>query len=138
MLNRAEVIGHLGADPETRYLSNGDCVANINVATTEKWRDKASGENREQTEWHRVEFYGKLAEVVAQYLKKGSLVYVAGKITTRKWQDKEGIERYTTSIKASEMKMLGGRGDNSQGGARSEQSHAGGGTVADLTDDIPF
>lgn len=135
MLNRAEVIGHLGADPETRYLSSGDCVANINVATTEKWRDKASGENREQTEWHRIEFYGKLAEVVGQYLHKGSLVYVAGKITTRKWTDKEGVERYTTSIKASEMKMLGSKGDD---GARPAQSRSGGGSVADLEDDIPF
>lgn len=137
MLNRAEVIGHLGSDPETKYLQSGDCVANITVATTEKWKDKQSGEQREQTEWHRVEFYGRLAEVVGQYLKKGSLVYVAGKITTRKWQDKDGIDRYTTSIKASEMKMLGGgKGDNSQGNSQGARRQAA--SVDDLDDDIPF
>lgn len=140
MLNRAEVIGHLGADPETRYATSGDCICNINVATTEKWKDKATGENREKTEWHKVVFYGRLAEVVSQYLRKGSLVYVAGKIETRKWQDKEGIDRYTTQINASEMKMLGGRGDSSDGGNRGQQSRgqSRNNTVADLDDDIPF
>ena len=108
-VNKVILVGNLGADPETRYLPNGDAVANIRLATTESWKDKASGEKKEITEWHRVVFYRKLAEIVGQYLKKGSAVYVEGRIRTRKWQDKEGQERYTTEIEANEMQMLGGR-----------------------------
>ena len=92
------LIGHLGAAPETRLLPNGDAVANIRLATTESWKDKATGEKKEITEWHRVVFFRKLAEIVGQYLKKGSAVYVEGRIRTRKWQDKEGQERYTTAV----------------------------------------
>jgi len=108
-VNKVILVGNLGADPETRYMPNGDAVANIRLATTESWKDKASGEKKEITEWHRVVFYRKLAEIVGQYLKKGSAVYVEGRIRTRKWQDKEGQERYTTEIEANEMQMLGGR-----------------------------
>lgn len=108
-VNKVILVGNLGADPETRYMPNGDAVANIRLATTESWKDKATGEKREATEWHRVVFYRKLAEIVGQYLKKGSSVYVEGRIRTRKWQDKEGQERYTTEIEAREMQMLGGK-----------------------------
>lgn len=115
-VNKVILVGNLGADPETRYMPNGDAVANVRLATTESWKDKASGEKREITEWHRVVFYRKLAEIVGQYLKKGSAVYVEGRIRTRKWQDKEGQERYTTEIEASEMQMLGGRSGAGGGG----------------------
>lgn len=108
-VNKVILIGNLGADPETRYMANGEAVSNIRLATAESWKDKVSGEKKELTEWHRVVFYRKLAEIVAQYLKKGSSVYVEGRIRTRKWQDKEGQERYTTEIEATEMQMLGGR-----------------------------
>ena len=95
-LNKVILIGNLGADPETRYTTSGDAVCNIRLATTDSWRDKASGEQRESTEWHRVVFYRRLAEIAGQYLKKGSQVYIEGRIKTRKWQDKDGQERYTT------------------------------------------
>jgi single-strand DNA-binding protein len=119
-VNKVILVGNLGADPETRYMPNGDAVANIRLATSEQWTDKASGEKREATEWHRVVFYRKLAEIVGQYLKKGSSVYVEGRIRTRKWQDKEGQERYTTEIEANEMKMLGGRQNASSSGGEAE------------------
>jgi single-strand DNA-binding protein len=119
-VNKVILVGNLGADPETRYMPNGDAVANIRLATTESWKDKASGEKKEITEWHRVVFYRKLAEIVGQYLKKGSAVYVEGRIRTRKWQDKEGQERYTTEIEASEMQMLGGRSSASSSGGENE------------------
>ncbi len=108
-VNKVILIGNLGADPETRYLPSGDAVCNIRMATTDRFRDKASGEFKESTEWHRVVFFGKLAETAGQYLKKGRQVYVEGRIRTNKWQDKEGNERYTIEIIASEMKMLGSR-----------------------------
>ncbi|MDR0703080.1 MAG: single-stranded DNA-binding protein [Azoarcus sp.] len=118
-VNKVILIGNLGRDPETRYMPDGTAIANVNLATTETWKDKASGERRENTEWHRVVFFGRIAEIVAQYLKKGSQVYVEGRLQTRKWQDKDGNERYTTEIRADEMKMLGrregeasGRGDD--------------------------
>ena len=107
-VNKVILIGNLGADPEVRYMPNGDAVANIRLATTESWKDKNSGEKKEMTEWHRVVFYRKLAEIVDTYLKKGSAIYVEGRIRTRKWQDKEGQDRYTTEIEANEMQMLGG------------------------------
>lgn len=115
-VNKVILVGNLGADPETRYMPNGDAVTNIRLATTESWKDKASGEKKEITEWHRVVFYRKLAEIAAQYLKKGSSVYIEGRIRTRKWQDKEGQERYTTEIEATEMQMLGGRQGGGEGG----------------------
>ena len=115
-VNKVILVGNLGADPEVRYMSNGEAVANVRLATTESWKDKGSGEKREVTEWHRVVFYRKLAEIVGQYLKKGSAVYIEGRIRTRKWQDKEGQERYTTEIEATEMQMLGGRQSASSSG----------------------
>lgn len=109
-INKAILIGNLGKDPETKFMPDGKAVANITVATSESWKDK-SGEKQERTEWHRVSFFGKLAEIVGQYLKKGSQVYVEGRIQTRKWQDKDGNERYTTEIIGDEMKMLDKKGD---------------------------
>lgn len=109
MLNQHQIIGYLGRDPELRYAPNGDPVCNFSIATTEKWKDKVSGEAMEATEWHRISVFGRLAEVCGQYLKKGSLCYVSGKSKTRKWTDKDGIERYSTEVHAYEMKMLGGK-----------------------------
>ena len=144
-LNKAMIIGNLGRDPEVRYMPNGDAVCNITVATTENWKDKASGERREATEWHRVTFFGKLAEIAGQYLKKGSQVYLSGKIKTRKWQDKDGQDRYTTEIHADEMKMLGGRGESDGSPAPEKQperreapKQQSGGGFGDFDDDIPF
>jgi single-strand DNA-binding protein len=108
-VNKVILVGNLGKDPETRYAPSGDAICNITVATTDTWRDKTSGEKREATEWHRVAFFGKLAEIAGQYLRKGSQVYVEGSLRTRKWQDKDGQDRYTTEIRADEMKMLGSR-----------------------------
>lgn len=108
-VNKVILIGNLGRDPETRYAPSGDAICNITLATSETWKDKTTGEKREQTEWHRVVFFGRLAEIVAQYLRKGSPVYVEGRLQTRKWQDKDGHDRYTTEIRADEMKMLGSR-----------------------------
>lgn len=116
-VNKVILVGNLGADPEVRYMQNGDSVATIRMATTESWKDKSSGEKREITEWHRVVFYRRLAEIVEQYLVKGSSVYVEGRIRTRKWTDKEGVERYTTEIEASEMQMIGNRSSDNNSGA---------------------
>ena len=143
-------MGNLGRDPEVRYTANGSAVANVTVATSESWKDKQSGERQERTEWHRVVFFGRLAEIVEEYLKKGSQVYIEGSIRTQKWQDKEsGQDRYTTEIVARDMQMLGSRGgeasgasdDNYSGGARSAGGSSGGGATGgdpDLDDDIPF
>lgn len=120
-INKAIILGNLGNDPEVRYLPNGDAVANITVATSESWTDKQSGEKKEQTEWHKVTFYGRLAEVVGEYLRKGSKVYVEGKLQTRKWTDQQGVERYTTEIKASDMQMLDAQ---PQGGKQPSQQQA--------------
>jgi single-strand DNA-binding protein len=114
-VNKVILLGNLGKDPEVRYFPNGDAVCNVTVATSESWTDKASGEKKEKTEWHKVTFTKKLAEVVGQYLKKGSKVYVEGKLQTRKWTDKEGKDQYTTEIVAFDMQMLDGK---SQGEAR--------------------
>jgi single-strand DNA-binding protein len=108
-VNKVIIVGNLGRDPETRYMPNGDAVTNIAVATTESWKDKNTGEKKELTEWHRITFYRKLAEIAGQYLKKGSQVYVEGRLQTRKWTDKDGVERYTTEIIADTMQMLGSR-----------------------------
>jgi single-strand DNA-binding protein len=113
-VNKIILVGNLGADPESRNLPSGEAVCNLRLATTEKWKDKATGEAKELTEWHRVVLFRKLAEIASQYLKKGAAVYIEGRIRTRKWQDKEGQERYTTEIEASEMKMLGGRQETSE------------------------
>jgi single-strand DNA-binding protein len=154
-VNKVILVGNLGADPETRYMPNGDALANIRLATTESWKDKATGEKKELTEWHRVVFRNKLAEIVGQYLKKGSAVYVEGRIRTRKWQDKEGQERYTTEIEAREMQMLGSRqnaasssgGEAEYGGSMPSSGASGAPRAAsaqkapsfeDMDDDIPF
>ena len=105
-VNKVIIVGNLGRDPETRYLPSGEAVTNISIATTDTWKDKASGEKKEATEWHRVAFFGRLAEIAGEYLKKGSQVYVEGSLRTRKWQDKEGKDRYTTEIRADVMQML--------------------------------
>lgn len=112
-VNRVILVGHLGKDPEIRYMQNGDAVANLSLATTESWKDKASGQKQEKTEWHRVSMFGRVAEVAGEYLKKGSLIYIEGKLQTRKWQNKEGVDQYTTEIVANEMKMLGGKNEPS-------------------------
>jgi single-strand DNA-binding protein len=113
-VNKVILIGNLGRDPEVRYLPSGDAVANLNIATTEKWKDKG-GEMQEQTEWHRVAFFGRQAEICGEYLKKGSAVYIEGRLQTRKYTDKEGIERYATDIRGDRMQMLGGRGGGTGG-----------------------
>jgi len=112
-VNKVILIGNLGKDPELKFLQSGQPVANFPIATSEKWKDKSTGETKEQTEWHNIIMFGKLAEIAGQYLKKGSSVFVEGRLQTRKWQDKNGQDRYTTEIIANEMKMLGGRGDQS-------------------------
>lgn len=124
-VNKVILVGNLGKDPETRYAPSGDAICNITLATTDTWRDKATGEKREATEWHRVAFFGKLAEIAGQYLRKGSQVYVEGSLRTRKWQDKDGQDRYTTEIRADEMKMLGSR--QGMGGSDAPSRSEGGG-----------
>ena len=149
-VNKAILVGNLGADPETRYTAGGDAICNISVATTESWKDK-NGERKDATERKRVMFYRKLAEVAGQYLRKGSQVYIEGKIKTRKWQDKDGKDRYTTEIVASDLTMLGSKSDahgQGGGGQDSRQAQAASSRPAshrqpsashpDLDDDIPF
>ncbi|HET7204269.1 MAG TPA: single-stranded DNA-binding protein [Steroidobacteraceae bacterium] len=115
-VNKVILVGNLGKDPESRYMPNGKAVTNFSVATTDSWKDKQTGEQREQTEWHNIVMYERLAEVAAEYLKKGSQVYIEGRLRTRKWQDKEGRDRYTTEIIANDMQMLGGRPGGAGGG----------------------
>ncbi|MDX1679042.1 single-stranded DNA-binding protein [Arsukibacterium sp.] len=122
-INKVILIGNLGADPEVRYMPQGGAVANMTLATSESWTDKNTNEKKEQTEWHRVVIYQRLAEIAGEYLRKGSKVYIEGKLKTRKWTDKDGIERYTTEIVANELQMLDGRGDgqpqgNAMGGGQ--------------------
>ena len=145
-VNKVILIGNLGADPETRYLPSGDAVTNIRIATTDTWKDK-SGEKQEHTEWHRVAFFGKVAEIAGEYLKKGSPVYVEGRIRTRKWQDKEGQERYSTEIVADRMQLLGGRSGGADAMNREPAAAAAagaktpakkGGAFDEMDDDIPF
>ena len=109
-INKVILIGNLGNDPDVRYTANGAAVSNINLATTDSWKDKETGEQQDRTEWHRVVFFNRLAEIVAEYLKKGSQVYIEGRLQTRKWQNKDGNDKYTTEIVANEMQMLGGKG----------------------------
>jgi single-strand DNA-binding protein len=153
-INKVILVGNLGADPETRYTASGSAITNIRVATTEAWKDKQSGEQQERTEWHRVVFFNRLAEIAGEYLRKGSQVYVEGTLRTRKWQDQGGQDRYTTEIVANEMQMLGGRGGGENydapakgGGFRESQQsdQRSGRQVADMPaedgfaeDDIPF
>jgi len=119
-INKVILIGNLGRDPEVRYTPNGSAVCNVSVATTRNWKNKESGDKSEETEWHRVVFYDKLAEIAGEYLKKGRSVYVEGRLKTRKWQDKDGVEKYTTEIVATDMQMLGSR-EGMGGGAASEE-----------------
>lgn len=109
-INKVILVGNLGQDPETRYLPSGGAVTNLSIATSESWKDKNTGQQQERTEWHRVVFFNRLAEIAAQYLKKGSKIYVEGSLRTRKWQNKEGVDQYTTEIVAAEMQMLDARG----------------------------
>ena len=115
-VNKVILVGNLGADPETRYLPSGDAVSNIRLATTDRYKEKGSGEMKEMTEWHRVSFFGRLAEIAGEYLKKGSSVYIEGRIRTRKWTDQAGVEKYSTEIVADQMQMLGGRGGSAGAG----------------------
>jgi single-strand DNA-binding protein len=133
-VNKVIIVGNLGRDPETRYATSGSAICNITVATSRQWKDKTSGEKKEETEWHRVVFYDRLAEIAGEYLKKGRPVYVEGRLKTRKWQDKEGVDRYTTEIVAEEMQLLGSRegggGGGGGGGGDVEFGSAGAGGAA--------
>jgi single-strand DNA-binding protein len=151
-VNKVIIVGNLGADPETRYLPSGEAVTNIRVATTDRWKDKQSGELKEATEWHRIAFFGRLATIAGEYLRKGSQVYVEGSLRTRKWQDKDGQDRYSTEIRGDVMQMLGRRegsgeprveaaAESKSGAARSPAPAAAKkptGKFDDLEDDIPF
>jgi single-strand DNA-binding protein len=167
-VNKVIIVGNLGKDPETRYSPNGGAICNVRIATTRNWKDKATGEKKEETEWHSVVFYDRLAEIAGEYLKKGRSVYVEGRLKTRKWQDKEGQDRYTTEIIAQEMQLLGSREGMGGGGGAGEEGgysretygggagagagaaagRAGGGAggarkpaptgLGDMDDDIPF
>jgi single-strand DNA-binding protein len=162
-VNKVIIVGNLGKDPETRYSPNGGAICNVRIATTRNWKDKATGEKKEETEWHSVVFYDRLAEIAGEYLKKGRAVYVEGRLKTRKWQDKEGQDRYTTEIIAQEMQLLGSRegmggagGGASEDGGYSRESQGGsaragaggagaarkpapsGGGIGEMDDDIPF
>ncbi|MBE9516756.1 MAG: single-stranded DNA-binding protein [Proteobacteria bacterium] len=150
-VNKVILVGNLGKDPEIRYSAAGAAIANVTIATTESWKDRNTGEKQEKTEWHRVVFFSRLAEIVGEYLKKGSQIYVEGRLQTRKWQDKDGHDRYTTEIVANEMQMLGSRAgaggsdysapSASAGGAQPQsqpQPAAAPAGAADFDDDIPF
>ncbi len=157
-VNKVILVGNLGRDPETRYSPDGGAITNVSIATTDTWKDKATGEKKENTEWHRVVFFNRLGEIAGEYLKKGSSVYVEGRLKTRKWTDKDGVEKYTTEIVADNMQMLGSRGG--AGGGSSEMGDRGeygnsppakppraasaapaskpAGNFDDMDDDIPF
>ena len=143
-VNKVMLIGNLGTDAEVRYTPNGNAVANITLATSMTWRDKQSGEMQERTEWHRIVFFNRLAEIVGEYLNKGSKIYIEGSLRTRKWQDKSGIDRYTTEIIANEMHMLDSRqSNNNQSNDTAQKATAttaqtGSDDLAGLDDDIPF
>jgi single-strand DNA-binding protein len=153
-VNKVILVGNLGADPETRSMPSGMTVANIRIATSESWKDKQSGEQKERTEWHHVALFGRLGEIAGEYLRKGSQVYVEGSLRTRKWQDKEGRDRYTTEIIASDMQMLGARGGAGGGGGAGTGGNTGnfetrerapvsepagaGASAEEFDDDIPF
>ena len=139
-VNKAIILGNIGKDPEVKYTASGEAICNITVATSEIWKDKATGEKKELTEWHRISFFGKLAEICGQYLKKGSQVYVEGSIRTRKWTDKDGQERYTTEIKGDQMTMLGSKSDSApvERSAPAPAKSAPKPNFDDLESDIPF
>jgi single-strand DNA-binding protein len=138
-VNKVILVGNLGRDPETRYTPDGAAVTNISVATTSTWKDKTSGEKRQDTEWHRVTFFGRLAEVAGEYLRKGSPVYIEGRLKTRKWQDKEGQTRYSTDIIAEQMQLLGSRRDDGGASVQAAYEHAtADGGVPAGDHDIPF
>ncbi|WP_267256271.1 single-stranded DNA-binding protein [Coxiella endosymbiont of Ornithodoros maritimus] len=154
-VNKVILIGNLGQDPEVRYTPNGNAVASVTLATSSTWRDKQTGELQERTEWHRIAFFNRLAEIVGEYLRKGSKIYIEGSLRTRKWQDKNGVDRYTTEIIANEMHMLDHRGggntrnygnhsegfvSNKQSAPTSSQTPTAGddSSMADFDDDIPF
>lgn len=157
-VNKVILVGNLGRDPETRYTPDGAAITNVSIATTSSWKDKTTGERKEETEWHRIVFYGRLAEIAGEYLKKGRPVYLEGRLKTRKWQDKEGVERTTTEIVADQMQMLGGRegamasgGGSSASGGHGDESFGASPSMApaarsrkaptrvdDIDDDIPF
>ena len=157
-INKVIIVGNLGKDPEMRSFPNGDQIANVSIATTDRWKDKTSGEMKEATEWHRINFNGRLAEIVGQYLKKGSQVYVEGSLRTRKWTDKDGVEKFTTEIRADQMQMLGSRQgmgasapDSDEGGYSAPRASAARPAAVskaapakaasgfdDMDDDIPF
>ena len=152
-VNKVILIGNLGKDPEVRYAPSGSAICNVTIATSRQWKDKTSGERQEETEWHRVTFFDRMAEVAGEYLKKGKSVYIEGRLKTRKWTDKEGVERYSTDIMADRMEMLGSRegagggGDDAGGGQRSAPAAGRPAASApaksstgfdDMDDDIPF
>lgn len=145
-LNKVMIIGNLGKDPEIRYMPSGDAVANFSIATSESWTDKASGDKKEQTEWHRCSAFGRTAEVIGQYVKKGSKIYVEGRLQTRKWQDKDGQDRYTTEVRVDGMRMLDKKGESDGGSSAPAASRAPAPAPApamsssfeDIDDDIPF
>lgn len=143
-INKVILVGNLGQDPDTRYMPSGSAVTNLRIATSEQWKDKQTGEQKERTEWHNVAMFGRLAEIAAEYLRKGSQVYIEGKLRTRKWQDKQGNDRWTTEVIADEMQMLGGRGGGGGPAPMSSQdSSPPGGNYPDsgggeFDDDIPF
>ncbi|MGE0313145.1 MAG: single-stranded DNA-binding protein [Lautropia sp.] len=158
-VNKVILVGNLGRDPETRFTADGAAICNVTIATSHQWKDKATGERKEETEWHRVVFFNRLAEIAGEYLKKGRSVYVEGRLKTRKWQDKDGVEKYTTEIVADQMQMLGSRegmgegGGSGGGGYKREPATAGAGgaggrpapaakrpapSFEDMDDDIPF
>jgi single-strand DNA-binding protein len=138
-INKVILIGHLGRDPDMRYLPSGDAVANLRVATAEVYKDR-NGDKQEQTEWHSIAFFGKTAEVCGQYLKKGSQIYVEGSLRTRKWQDKDGNDRYTTEVRGDRMQMLGGKpaGGRAEDADQGDKSPPAAGAGAGIDDDIPF
>lgn len=143
-LNSVALIGHLGADPESRAMPSGSAVATLSIATTEKWKDKTTGAKQERTEWHRVVFFGRIAEVCNQYLQKGDMIHVTGRLRTNKWTDKQGVERYSTEIVGAEMIMLvtkgrdGGRAQSTGTRQQSERPASGNLPADDFSDDIPF
>jgi single-strand DNA-binding protein len=142
-VNKVILVGHLGKDPEVRYMPSGNAVCNVTLATSDSWKDKQSGEQKDRTEWHNLVFYGRLAEIAGEYLRKGSQAYVEGRLQTRKWQDKSGNDRYTTEIIVNDMQMLGGRGgggsaDFNAAPASTASSAAPSSGADEFDDDIPF
>ncbi len=141
-VNKAIILGRLGQDPEIRYMPNGGAVASLSIATSQKWKDKATGEKKEKTEWHRVVLYNRLAEVSGEYAKKGALLYIEGRIETKKWTDKDGQDRYTTEIVGEQMQLISGRDTNDDKSSNRASAPSAvnqpSGSVADMDDDIPF